>query len=44
MRRVRPGLKKRKKRRKKKEFRLDSDDFGFICDGVSNVDGHKRNA
>ena len=28
----------------KKEFRLDSDDFGFICAGVSNVSRYKRNA
>ena len=24
------------------EFRLDSSDFGFICDGISNVDSHKK--
>ena len=24
-------------RKKEKEFRLDSSDFGFICAGVSNV-------
>ena len=34
----------KKKKRKKKKFRLDSNDFGFICDGVSNVGGYKRNA
>ena len=34
----------KKKKRKKKKFRLDSNDFGFICDGLSNVDGLKRNA
>ena len=26
-----------------KKFRLDSNDFGFICAGVSNVGGHKSN-
>ena len=25
----------------KREFRLDSNDSGFICDGVSYVDGYK---
>ena len=29
--------------RVKKEFRLDSNDFGFICAGVSNVGGYERN-
>ena len=28
----------------KNEFRLDSNDFGLIRDGVSNVDGYNRNA
>ena len=23
------------------EFRLDSNDFGFICDDLSNVSGYK---
>ena len=27
-----------------KEFRVDSNDSGFICYGVSNVGGYKRNA
>ena len=35
-----PGI----KRKRKKKFRLGSSDFGFIRDGVSNVDGYKRNA
>ena len=35
MRRVRPKFKKWEK------FRLDSNDFGFICAGVSNVGGYK---
>ena len=26
------------------EFHLDWNDFGFICDGLSNVGGYKRNA
>ena len=30
--------------RVKKEFCLDSNDLGFICAGVSNVGGYKRNA
>ena len=38
MRRVRLG------KEKKNEFHLDSNDFDFICDGVSNVDGYKRDA
>ena len=42
MKRVRPGLKKKEK--EKKEFRLDSNDYGFIDDGKSNVDCYKRNA
>jgi len=29
--------------KKKEEFRLDSSDFGFICGGMSNADGYKRN-
>ena len=29
--------------KKREEFRLDSDDFGFICAGVSKVDGYKNN-
>ena len=33
-----PGKKKRK------EFRLDSNDLGFICAGVSNVGDYKGNA
>ena len=28
----------------KKKFRLDSNDFGFICAGVSNVGGYEGNA
>ena len=35
---------KHEARVKKKEFRLDSNESGFICDGVRNVDGYKRNA
>ena len=31
-------------RKTHREFRLDSDDFGFICAGVSNVGSYKRNA
>ena len=34
----------KKKRKKKKKFRLDRNDFGFICAGVSNMGGHERNA
>ena len=30
--------------REEKEFRLDSDDFGYICVGESNVRSYKRNA
>ena len=26
------------------EFRLDLNDFGFTCAGVSNVSGYRRNA
>ena len=29
--------------RGRKEFRLDSDDLGFICAGVSIMGGYKRN-
>ena len=39
--------KKRKEKRKKKKedvFCLDSNGFGFICAGVSNVGGYTRNA
>ena len=32
-----PGVKKKKK----KEFRLDSNDCGFICAGVNFVGGYK---
>ena len=28
----------------KNEFRLDSNNFGCLCDGVSNVDGCKGNS
>ena len=36
MRRIHPGLKKkRKKKEEKKEFRIDSDDCGFIFAGVN---------
>ena len=34
----------RVKRRRKKELRLDSNDLGFICDGVRNVDGYMKEA
>ena len=27
----------------KKKFRLDSNDFGFVCAGISNVVSYKRN-
>ena len=43
MRRVCPGLKK-KKRKKKEEFRPESNDFGFICAGVSNMGDYKGKA
>ena len=50
MRRIHPGLKKKtekkkrkKKERKKKECHLDSNDFGFIHAGVSNMVSYKRN-
>ena len=33
----------REKERKKEKFRLDSNNFGFICAGVSNVVSYKRN-
>ena len=33
----------RDKNKTKKEFRLDSNKIGFICAGVSNVGGYKRN-
>ena len=34
------------KKKKEEEFRLDSNDLGFIkfCAGVSNIGGYKRNA
>ena len=32
------------KKEKEKRVRLDSNDFRFICDGVSNMDGYKRNS
>ena len=35
--------KEKRKKEKKKKFPLDSDDFGFICAGVSNVVSCKRN-
>ena len=34
----------KKKRRKKKEFRLGSNDCGFICAGVNFVGGYKWQA
>ena len=39
-------LVKKKDTRKKEEFCLDSNDFSFICDGVTEqyVDDYKRNA
>ena len=50
IRRIRPGLKKKKKERKKerrkkerKKSRLDSNYFGFICAGVNNVVSYERN-
>ena len=44
LRRVRPGLKKKEKKKRKKQFRLDSNDLDFICADVSNVGGFERNA
>jgi len=38
LRRVRPGFKK-----ERKKFRVDSNDFGFMCAGVSNADSYERN-
>ena len=32
---------KKKKKKKKEEFRLDSNDCGFICAGVNFVGGYK---
>ena len=32
----------KKKNENENEFRLSSTDFGFICDGVSTVDGYKK--
>ena len=32
------------KKKERKQFRLNSNDFGCICDGVSNVDGYEKNA
>ena len=29
---------------KKKKFCLDSNDFRFVCDGISNVGGYERDA
>ena len=44
MRRVRRGQKKKKKKKEEEEqFRLDSNDFGFICAGESEVGGYTRN-
>ena len=31
-------------KKKENKFSLDSNDFDFICDGLSNLDGCKRNA
>ena len=39
--RVSPQVKRKKK---KEEFRLGLNAFGFICAGVSNVSGCERNA
>ena len=38
--------KKQEGKKKEEEFRLDSNDFGFIkfCAGISNISGYKRNA
>jgi len=42
MRRIHPGKKNIKiKYKKTKEFRLDSNDSGFICAGVNFVGGYK---
>ena len=35
---------KKKRKWEKNELRLESNDFGFICAGVSNMGGYKRNA
>ena len=34
--------KKRKERKKEKQFRVDSNNLGFICAVVSNVSGYKK--
>ena len=43
MRRVRPGQKKKKKKKKEEEeeFRLDSNDFGFIC-AIARIIGYQE--
>ena len=41
MRRIHPGLKKEEEKKKKREFRLDPNDCGFICAGVTFVGGYK---
>ena len=38
-----PSVKKEEEKSEDKKFRPDSNDFDFICAGVSNVDGYKRN-
>ena len=40
MRRIHPGLKRKEK---KEEFRLDSNDFGLICAGISNMVSYETN-
>ena len=42
--RVNQKKKKERKTTTTTEFQLDANDFGFICDGVRNVGGYKRNA
>ena len=52
MRRVRSKFKEEREREREREreggggecFCLESDDFGFICAGVSNLGDYKRNA
>ena len=39
-----PGKKKKKKKEEEDKFCLDSNEFWFICAGVSTVNGCKRNA
>jgi len=38
-----PDFTRVKRKKKKREFRLDSNDFGFISAGVSNMVSYKTN-